>query len=102
MRVPLVRQPPPAHLLERVLRLWAERGDVSLDAAQFDYLGAESTAHGDIFVYRHRVSRRCLNLDRAGHAYRYLPRSVSPPGSLRYLPIASLDQALRRLAVDGD
>jgi hypothetical protein len=45
----------------------------SLDECDFMYMGAVSSVHDalDIHLYKHRETRRYLNLDEAGHAYQY-------------------------------
>jgi hypothetical protein len=45
----------------------------SLDEQDFMYMAAASSVHRalTIHLYKHRETRRYLNLDDAGHAYRY-------------------------------
>ena len=87
--------------LDRVLSLWAARGG-SLVANEFLYLGPDRIDGVVIHVYKHRRSRRCLNLDEAGHAYVFVPsgegEQLSGP---RYRLLASLDSAIVRLGRDA-
>jgi hypothetical protein len=50
----------------------------------------------DVFLYKHCHTRHYLNLDEAGHAYRYVPPRELFGGSGRYLKHRSL-----RVALDG-
>jgi hypothetical protein len=51
----------------------------------------------DIFLYKHYYTRRYLNLDEAGHAYRYVPPRDLFHGEGRYLKHRSLRAALDHL-----
>lgn len=68
--------------LEAVARLARESAELpSFHECEFMYMGAVS-ALGDrlrIHLYKHRDTRRYLNLDDAGHAYQYCG---SPPDDL--------------------
>jgi len=46
---------------------------LSLDEQDLMYMAAALSVHGEltIHLYKHRETRRYLNLDDAGHAYRY-------------------------------
>lgn len=52
----------------------------------------------DVVLYKHRYTRRYLNLDQAGHAYRYIgPKNVESTYSGRYVAHRDLRRALDRL-----
>ncbi len=87
--------------LERVLSLWAARGG-RLRADEFLYLGPDRIEGGVVHVYKHRRSRRCLNLDEAGHAYVFVPSpDTEQPAVPRYRPLDSLESAIMRLGRDA-
>lgn len=52
----------------------------------------------DLLLYKHYYTRRYINLDDAGHAYRYFPpRSLRSRSHGRYLPYVDLLTAVDRL-----
>ena len=97
-RKPRGRRGVDAGPLDRVLSLWACRGG-SLTANEFLYLGSDRIEGLVVHVYKHRRSRRCLNLDEAGHAYVFVP---SGDRALRtYRPLKSFRSAVIRLELDA-
>ncbi len=83
--------------LERVLGLWSAQGG-RLVADEFLYLGPGRIEGRVVHVYKHRRSRRCLNLDEAGHAYVFVPSpDTEQPAVPRYQPLDSLKSAIMRL-----
>lgn len=89
--------------LEAVARL--ARQDPALPSfheAEFMYMCAvvNKRKRLQIHLYKHRDTRRYLNLDDAGHAYEYCgpaPASFDPGSGGRYRPHRSLRDALRQV-----
>ena len=81
--------------LERVLRLWKSRGGV-LEPGDFAYLGSYEQSDVTIHVYKHRISRRCINIDEWGHAYAFAPDARQLDEG-EYRPLDSLAAGLSRL-----
>jgi hypothetical protein len=50
-----------------------------------------------ITLYKHRHTRRYLNLDDAGHAYRFIPPRDEPKSNGRYVAHGDLQEALDHL-----
>ena len=87
--------------LDRVLSLWATRG-VRLVTDDFLYLGLDWIGSTIVHVYKHRRSRRCLNLDEAGHAYVFVPsRDGEQRSGPAYVPCDSPASAIMRLGEGG-
>jgi len=62
------------HPLEKVADLLSERGDNRIDPGDFMYMGATGADTGvAVRMFKHCDTRRYLNLDANGHAYRYTP-----------------------------
>jgi hypothetical protein len=80
----------PLEALARICRVHPTLPD--LDPGEFMYMGRFADRSGvPILLYKHTLTRRYLNVDHAGHAYRYTP---SPAGAQRYEPIRDLGSAL--------
>jgi hypothetical protein len=80
----------PLEALARICRAHPELPD--LDPGAFMYMGRyDEPDRVPILLYKHTLTRRYLNVDPAGHAYRYTP---SPAGAGRYEPIRDLGSAL--------
>jgi hypothetical protein len=92
--------PPDWSPLERVAEVCrVGAGLPPLDPADFLYMACAVTAGGlRVHLYKNRYSRRYLNLDEAGHAYRYVVerRRNRPVTTARYEPLPDLRGALRR------
>lgn len=71
----------------------------TLDAYDFMYMmRVRSDAGVDIHLYKHIMTRRYLNLDDQGHAYRYVgPRGDGPDWPCWYESVPSLAAAVRRV-----
>jgi hypothetical protein len=76
----------------------------SFDPDDFMYMGKlTSPVAADVHMYKHRWTRRYLNIDGLGHAYRYVPApSIDDDADelAIYAPLAGLREALLR-ALDG-
>jgi len=86
--------------LERVADLLANRNH-HLNPGDFMYMGADLEPGRTIHLYKHIDTRRYLNLDDSGHAYRYLaaPRqTLDRPGRYQLWP--SLDASIDHLQLD--
>jgi hypothetical protein len=69
------------------------------DVADFMVMGlvVRRKPRPDIFLYKHGYTRRYLNLDEGGHAYRYAPPRDVQRGSGRYMRHRSLRDAVDHL-----
>lgn len=69
------------------------------DLGDFMIMGKEvRRGRPDVYLYKHRYTRRYVNLDEAGHAYRYIgPRSLDSNYEGRYVRRRSLRDALDHL-----
>ena len=80
----------PLETLARICHAHPELPD--LDPGAFMHIGRhDEPDRAPILLYKHTLTRRYLNVDHAGHAYRYTP---SPSGAQRYEPIPDLGSAL--------
>lgn len=73
--------------LEAVARLTAD-GPFPVDPGDFMWMGATASDGVPVQLYKHSDTRRYLNLDAAGHAYRYVAKDNA------YVPLADLYSAL--------
>ena len=91
----------PLHLVQDDLTLSTRLDDSFFDIDDFMHMSwcHEARPHG-LMLYKHRDTRRYLNLDSGGQAYRYIP---SPPNAAddhgRYEPHACLRDALDDLGL---
>lgn len=87
--------------LEQVARLTrASESLVSIAACEFMFMTRvdRRRPRPSIHLYKHIFTRRYLNLDAAGHAYRYIaPRDIMSDYPGRYVPHRSLTAALHHL-----
>jgi hypothetical protein len=107
--VPRLIAPPDAHPidpgwwapLEAVARVSAGQPHYAFfDPADFMLMGriVRRSPRADLLLYKHWYTRRYLNLDQAGHAYRFVPpRALHRSG--RYLHHGSLADALDALGL---
>lgn len=84
------------HALEQLADLLSERGDERIKPWDFMYMGVVDGGSGrHVYLFKHGDTRRYLNLDTNGHAYRY----VSPPTGADHLPgtyeLLELEAAIR-------
>ena len=87
-----IREPDwrPLEALARICRVHPRLPD--LDPGKFTYMGRFADRSGlPILLYKHTLTRRYLNVDHAGHAYRYTP---APGGAERYRAIRDLASVL--------
>lgn len=83
--------------LEKVLRLWQQRGG-DLGTEDFVHLEVNVTAAGTtLYTYKHRRSRRCIHLDEAGHAYSFHPQAGDGAAAGTFRPLDAPGPALSRL-----
>ena len=87
-------------VLERVALLSRTSDELPTFAAcEFMFMGREDGRRRRIWLYKHVATRRYLNLDDEGDAYRYVaPRDLARPG--RYVPHRRLLDALDHLELD--
>jgi hypothetical protein len=88
------------HVLERVALLSRESESVlTFAACEFMFMGREDRRRRRIWLYKHVATRRYINLDDEGHAYRYVaPADLSKDG--RYIAHRRLRDAVDHLEVD--
>lgn len=69
------------------------------DLGDFMIMGKEvRRGRPDVYLYKHRYTRRYINLDQAGHAYRYIgPKTLDSDYTGRYVRRRSLRDALDHL-----
>jgi hypothetical protein len=68
-------------------------------ACEFMFMGREDGRRRRIWLYKHVATRRYLNVDDLGHAYRYVaPRDLSRDG--RYVAYRRLSDALEHLELE--
>jgi hypothetical protein len=83
--------------IERVFALVNGSTDsVGLDVATYMYMGAvkDTSRPLTVHLYKHISTRHYLNLDEAGHAYRFVA-SCAETGEQRYVPVRDLRVAIR-------
>lgn len=87
--------------LERLARLTRESESLdSIAACEFMFMTrvGRRRPRPSIYLYKHIFTRRYLNLDAAGHAYRYIgPRDIMSDYRGRYVPHRTLAAALHHL-----
>jgi predicted ATPase len=81
--------------LERFLAAATQRGVAAPDPDEFMWMGQCELADGPIIhLYKHVDSRRYLNLDHAGFAYRYHARDYAGLYEPFDSPLAALDDVI--------
>jgi hypothetical protein len=85
----------PLHLVEKAVAGQKFAGAFSV----FDFMimGRLDDEFGSIVLYKHRDTRRYINVDEAGHTYRYSPGSPQSGRRGDYLPHRSLGSAITDL-----
>jgi hypothetical protein len=86
--------------LERVAALTQSSDELeTIAACEFMFMGREDLRRGRrIWLYKHIATRNYLNIDDAGHAYRYVAKDLDDPG--RYIAYRRLGDALAHLELD--
>ena len=73
----------------------------TIAACEFMFMGRQDGRRRRIWLYKHIGTRRYLNLDDEGHAYRYIaPRDLESDWPGRYAGHRRLEDALNHLELD--
>jgi hypothetical protein len=85
----------PLHLVEKAVAGQPFANGFSV--WDFMIMGRIDDEHGSIVLYKHRDTRRYINVDNTGHAYRYSPGRPQRGRRGDYLPLRTLSEAIAEL-----
>jgi hypothetical protein len=88
----------PLHLVEKAVA--GKRFAEGFSVWDFMVMGRVEDENGSIVLYKHCDTRRYINVDEAGHAYRYSPGRPQSGRRGDYLPLRTLSEAIAHLDLD--
>lgn len=85
----------PLHLVEKAVA--GKKFADGFSVWDFMVMGRVEDEQGSIVLYKHCDTRRYINVDDTGHAYRYSPGRPQPGRRGDYLPLRTLSEAIAHL-----
>lgn len=89
----------PLHLVEKAVA--GKKFADGFSVWDFMVMGRVEDEQGSIVLYKHCDTRRYINVDDAGHAYRYSPGRPQSGRRGDYLPLRTLSEAIAHLGTDA-